>query len=83
MSKFVIKKRVTLEHLEDIDGMYKGAYLEFKAIPLPDYEDILNSMPAEDPKLVELKSRKDRNEKLTPAEEKELKELMQESGDRS
>jgi hypothetical protein len=38
MSKLIIRKRVTLEFLGDA---YKEAYLEFKSIPVADYDDLI------------------------------------------
>lgn len=40
MSKFVIKKRVTLEFLGD---EYKDGYLVFRSIPLKDYQSIVDA----------------------------------------
>jgi hypothetical protein len=43
VSKLVIRKRVTLEFLGD---EYKDAYLDFKSIPVGDYDKLIDEIKA-------------------------------------
>lgn len=44
MSKLIIRKRVSLEFLGDA---YKDAYIEFRSIPVDDYDDLIGKMNVE------------------------------------
>jgi hypothetical protein len=77
MSKIVIKKHVSLDFLGE---EYKGAELVFRAIPLSDYDDLMENMPVGDPALQEL-SQKAKDGKLSQHEQAKLKELMRTSSE--
>lgn len=71
MSKLVIKKRISLDFLgED----YKDAFIIFRSIPLPDYEEISKQLPTSDPRFVQLKQLKDSGS-VTEEEQSEYDEL--------
>lgn len=77
MTKIVIKKRINLDFLGDD---YKDAYLVFKSIPLPDYEEIQGNLPKSDPRYVELVN-KAQNGELDDKENVELRGLQPKESD--
>ena len=64
----VIRKKVSLDFLGE---EYKGAELYFRAIPMKDYEQMMDELPKTDPRLKELATK----EELTDIEQKELDTL--------
>lgn len=68
MSKIVIKKRIDLAFL---GSEYAEAYLSFRAVPLSDYEQLIQELPKADPRYIELVT-KAKQDSLTPDEHDEL-----------
>lgn len=75
MSKIVIKKKVNLAFLGE---EYKEAYLVFQAIPISDFEKVMDELPKTDKRYVELvrKSQAD-SSSLSDAEHTELATLQE------
>lgn len=73
MSKIVIKKKVSLEFLGE---EYKGAEIVFRAIPLSEYDTLMDDMPEASEQLEEL-SGKLTDKTITEAEQKVLTGLIE------
>lgn len=50
MGKIVIKRKVSLDFLGEY---YKEAYINFKAVPVRDYADLINKLPKDEKNNVE------------------------------
>jgi len=75
MSKIIIKKRISLGFLGE---EYSDAELVFRAIPLSDYDKLVESMPIANPRMQEL-GRKSKEEELTEEEQSELSQLLKDN----
>lgn len=73
MGKILIKKRISMAFLGD---EYKDAELVFRAIPIADYEGILDELPDADPDTQYLVE-KVKNGQATDAEKKDLADISQ------